>query len=43
VGIAERSIQVVISPGVLLARMHIMSKFILSTLDPKTDMSLEMM
>jgi hypothetical protein len=43
VGIAERSIKVVIPPGVLLVRMHIISKFFLWTLVPKTDMSLEMM
>jgi hypothetical protein len=43
VGIAEHSIHVVIPPGVLLLRMHIMSKFVLWTLAPKTDMSLEMM
>jgi hypothetical protein len=29
VGIAERSIYVVIPPGVFLVRMHIMSKFVL--------------
>jgi hypothetical protein len=38
VGIAERSIKVVIPPGVLLGRMHIISKFVLWTLVPKTDM-----
>jgi hypothetical protein len=43
VGIAERSIKVVILPRVLLVRMHIISKFVLWTLAPKTDMSLEMM
>ena len=32
VDIAERSIQVVIPPGVLLVRMHIISKFVLWTL-----------
>jgi hypothetical protein len=43
VGIAERSIMVVIPPGVLLVRMHIISKFDLWTLATTTDMSLEMM
>jgi hypothetical protein len=43
VGIAERSILVVIPPGVFLVRMHIISKFVLWTLAPKTDMPLEMM
>jgi len=43
VGIAERSILVVISPGVLLVRRDIISKFVLWTLAPGTDMSLEMM
>jgi hypothetical protein len=43
VGIAEHSILVVIPPGVLLVRMHIISKFVLWTLAPKTDMPLEMM
>jgi hypothetical protein len=43
VGIAERSIKVVIPPGVLLVRMHIISKFVLWTLALNTDMSLEMM
>ena len=43
VGIAERSIQVVIPPGVLLVRMHIISKFVVWTLAPITDMPLEMM
>jgi hypothetical protein len=33
----------VILPGVLLVRRHIISKFILWTLTPKTDMPLEMM
>jgi hypothetical protein len=43
VGVAERSIQVLILPGVLLVRRHIISKFVLWTLAPKTDMPLEMM
>jgi hypothetical protein len=43
VGIAERSIQVVIPLGVLLVRRYIMSKFVLWTLAPKTDMPLKMM
>jgi hypothetical protein len=43
VGIAERSILVVIPPGVLLVRRHIISMFVLWTLAPKTDMPLEMM
>jgi len=43
VGIAERSIEVVIQPGVLLVRRDIISKFVLWTLAPKTDMPLEMM
>jgi hypothetical protein len=42
VDITERSIYVVIPLGVLLARMHIFSKFFLWTVTPKTDMSLEM-
>jgi hypothetical protein len=43
VGIAERSIKVVIPPGVLLVRMHLISKFVLWTLAPKTDMPHEML
>jgi len=43
VGIAERSIQVAIPPGVLLVRRDIISKFISWTLAPKTDRPLEMM
>jgi hypothetical protein len=43
VGIAERSIKVVIPPGVLLVRMHIISKFVLWALAAKTDMPLEIM
>jgi len=43
VGIAERSIQVVIPLGVLLVRRDIISKFVLWTLAPKTDMPLETM
>jgi len=43
VGIPQRSIWVVIPPGVNLVRMHIISKFVLWTLAPKTDMSLDMM
>jgi hypothetical protein len=43
VGIAECSISVVIPPGVLLVRRDIISNFVLWTVAPKTDMSLEMM
>jgi hypothetical protein len=43
VGIAEHSTIVVLPPGVLLVRMHIIAKIVLWTLAPKTDMSLEMM
>jgi len=43
VGIAERSILVVIPPGVLLVRIHIISMFVLGTLGQTTDMPLEMM
>jgi len=43
VGIAERSIQVIIPPGVLLARRGIISKFVLWMLAHKTDLPLEMM
>jgi hypothetical protein len=43
VGIAERSISVVIPPGVLLVRRDIILKFVLLALAPKTDMPLEMM
>jgi hypothetical protein len=43
VGIAERSIYVVILPGVLLVRRDIISRLVLWTLAPKTDMPLEMM
>jgi len=43
VGIAECSILVVIPPGVLLVRRDILSKFVLWTLAPKTDMPLRMM
>jgi hypothetical protein len=43
VGIAERYMQVVIPPGVLLVRRHIISKLGLWTLAPRTDMPLEMM
>jgi len=42
VGIAEGSLLVVIPPGVLLVRMHIISKFVLPTLAPKTDLPLGM-
>jgi hypothetical protein len=42
-GITERSMQVVIPPVVLLVRMQIISQFILWTLTPQTNMSLEMM
>jgi len=43
VGIAEHSIYVVITPGVLLVRRDIISRFVLWTLATKTDMPLEMM
>jgi len=43
VSIAERSIQVVIPPGVLNFRRDIISNFVLWTLAPLTDMPLEMM
>ena len=43
VGIAERSILIVIPVGVFLARKDMISKFVLWTLAPKTNMSLEMM
>ena len=43
VGIAEGAIWVVIPPGMLLVRRDIISKFVLSTLAPKTDMPLVMM
>ena len=43
VGITERFTEVVIPPGVLLVRMHMISKFVRWTLAPKTDMPLEMM
>jgi hypothetical protein len=43
VGIAEHSIYVVIPPGLLLVRMHVISKFVLRTLALKTDKPLEMM
>jgi hypothetical protein len=43
VGITERSIYVVIPLGVLLARRDIISKFVLWTLAPKTDMPLKIM
>jgi len=43
VGILERSLLVVIPPGVLLVRRDIISKFVLWTLAPKTYMPLEMM
>jgi len=42
VHIAERSTQVVIPPGVLLVRRDIISKFVLWTVAPKTDMPLKM-
>jgi hypothetical protein len=42
VGIADNSLQVVIPPGALLVRSDIISKFVLWTLVPKTDMPLEM-
>jgi len=41
--ISERSIEVVIPPGVLLVRMHIISTLVLWTLAPNIDMPLEMM
>jgi hypothetical protein len=43
VGIVARSISVVIPPGVLLVRRDIISKLVLWTLAPNTDMPLEMM
>jgi hypothetical protein len=43
VGIAERSILVVIPPGGLLVRRDTISKFVFWTLAPTIDMSLEMM
>jgi hypothetical protein len=43
VGIAERSIKVVIPPGVLLVRRHVISKIVLWTLSQKADMPLEIM
>ena len=43
VGITERPIKVMISPRVMLVRSDIISKFVLWTLAPKTDMLLEMM
>jgi hypothetical protein len=42
VGIAERSILVVIPPGVLLVTRDLISKFLLWTLAPKSDMLLKM-
>jgi hypothetical protein len=42
-GIAERSILVVISPWVLLVRRDIITKFVLGTLAPKTCKLLERM
>jgi hypothetical protein len=42
-GIADRSILVVIPPGVLLVTSDIVCKFVLWTLLPKSDMPLEMM
>jgi hypothetical protein len=43
VGVAERSIQVVIPLGVLLVRRLIISLFVRWTLAPITDMPLQMM
>jgi hypothetical protein len=43
VGIAERFIQVVIPPEVFLVRRDIISKYVLWTVAPKTDIPLEMM
>jgi hypothetical protein len=43
VGITDCSKQLVILPGVLLLMRDIISKLVLSTLGPKTDMSIEMM
>jgi hypothetical protein len=43
VRMVERFLWVVIPPGVLLVRKHIICKFVLWTLAPKTDMPLEMM
>jgi hypothetical protein len=42
VGIAEHSISVVSPAGVLVSKKHILSKFVLWTLERKTDMLLEM-
>jgi hypothetical protein len=43
VGIAEHSLYGVIPPWELTVRRDIISKFVLCTLTPKTDMPLEMM
>jgi hypothetical protein len=43
VGITDCSKKVVILPGVLLVMRDIITKFVLWTLGPKTDMSIEMM
>ena len=43
VGIAERSVSVVIPPGVLLVRRDIISNFVLWTIAPNADMPLEVM
>jgi len=43
VGITECSISVVIPPGALLVRMHIITQFVLWTLAQNTDMPLGMM
>jgi hypothetical protein len=41
VGVAERSLHVVIPPRVLLVRMHKIPKLVIWTLVPKRDMPLE--
>jgi hypothetical protein len=43
VGIAERSVYVVIPPGVLLVSRHITSQFVLRTLALKTALSIKIM
>lgn len=43
VAIVECSISVVMPPGLLLVRRDIISKFVLWTIPPHTDMPLEMM
>jgi hypothetical protein len=43
VAIPEGFLYIIILPGVLRIRTYIISKFVLWTLSPKTDMPLEMM